>query len=468
MKNRLLLIISIFTFICFLLLALIVIEAKILSGVRSYVRGEGLYAKGQKDAIISLVKFVRSKDVKDFQLYEEKIQIPVGDRIAREALQKDIPDRVVAMEGFLKGENISSDIPMMINLFIYFNQLPFMKKAISIWTEGDQEILKLNECAYKLKSAVLNGDDKKANEYLDEIDILNNKLANLELDFSLTIGDGANLVTQILLISSFCFSSLVFFVVFFYIKNIVSVVVKIENDLKEKQIELKNEVDTKDRFFSIIAHDLNNPFNLLLGMTEIMLTDAERFTKQEIVDLAKKVYDHAYRVFCLQKDLLEWSRTQFQKGEVIKQKVSLRELTKSTVRIFESLCSHKEIALLNESEDYMVYIDPDMIQTVLRNLISNAIKFTPRKGEISLFTKKQEDYIQISVCDSGVGMSEDQMSKIFDLDKVSSTVGTEGERGTGLGMPLCKEMVEKNGGKIWVESSTGNGSTFHFTVLLAK
>lgn len=154
MRKKILRVIFIFSLVCLFLLGLIYIEAEILSGVRSYVRGEGMYAKGQKDAVISLIRFTNTLQDRDFEAYKNSLRIPMGDRIAREALSEDPPDRERAFKGFVQGQNKPSEIPSMINLFIYCKHIPFMEKAIKIWTEGDAHIAKLNELALKLKSDI--------------------------------------------------------------------------------------------------------------------------------------------------------------------------------------------------------------------------------------------------------------------------------------------------------------------------
>ncbi|MCB9060014.1 MAG: HAMP domain-containing histidine kinase [Halobacteriovoraceae bacterium] len=468
MKKKFLLVITILTTICILLILCLYFEAKILSGIRAYVRGEGLYSKGQKDAVIALTKYVRTKKEEDFRDFEEMISIPIGDRIAREALLEDEPNKALAYKGFLQAQNSKEDIPTMINLFVYFQKLPFIANAIQIWTEGDKKIKQLHEAGNNLKNAVQKNEQILIDKYMLEINVLNSKLAALELDFSLTLSEGANGISQSMIRLSYFFFFMVFILVFFYIKNIVKSVDRLEKYLKDKQLKLKNEVEIKNRFFSIIAHDLNSPYNQLMGLTEVMTSEADEFSKEEIVELAKNVYESASRVFNLQNDLLKWSRTQFEKGEVSRKKITTTELFKDSIHIYKTIAEDKNISLLNHIQEELVLVDPDMIQTVLRNLISNAIKFTPKEGKIVLSSELKGNHVEIKVTDSGVGISKKQQEDLFRPDKLSSNFGTNGERGTGIGLILCKEMLQKNDGDINVESNEGNGTQVIFTIPLCK
>ncbi len=464
MKTKLFKIIILFSLTCLFLLTLLFLEAKVFTGLRSYVRGEGLYAKGQKDAVLALERYARTKKDEDFREYEEMIAIPIGDRKAREALQSSDPNLNNATVGFLLGGNLISDIPLMIDMFIYFNKLPFFKKAISIWERGDQAIIELDGYAYKLKEAVLNDEKKLVQDYLSKIDILNKELALLELDFSITISEGATLVTNVFLYTSLIFSLFIFIVLFLKIRYFVNRIVQIEEDLKINQEQLKKEIETKNRFFSILAHDLNNPFNQILGLTEMMAEDAENFTSEEISKTAKQVFDAASKTFNLQQNLLSWSEVQFKNGESKREETSLKEITDETFEVYEMIAENKGVQLVNKIENCTVYADPNMVQLIIRNLVSNAIKFTPEGGKVEVTSITKENLIQVTVSDNGVGMPPEKIKTLFNISTSVSEKGTGGEKGTGLGIGLCHDMIIKNNGNMWVESIEGIGTKVHFTL----
>ena len=228
--------------------------------------------------------------------------------------------------------------------------------------------------------------------------------------------------------------------------------------------QLKYESEVKDKFFSIISHDLISPFSSLLLGTQMMSEKADRYSKDELIDLAKKVHVTGGKVFDLLRNLLDWSRLQIEGVSLEPENVSLHEFASSNIVILNPLAEEKSIRIENDVKTGMAFADPNMVDTVLRNLISNAIKFTPAGGKIRISANELDDQVQVTVSDTGVGIAKGRIDAVFGLDQNASTMGTGGERGTGLGLALCKEMVERNGGKLWIESVEGEGSEFHFTL----
>lgn len=238
-----------------------------------------------------------------------------------------------------------------------------------------------------------------------------------------------------------------------------------ENDLHEHMQKLEEVNKTKDRFFSIIAHDLKNPFNSLLGITENLYQNLEDFTTEELKEYLSLLLHSSQQGYNLLENLLHWSRSQTGTLKVNAKIINLNELIDSVINLLKNNSSEKEIAVRNNVEfNILAFADENMIKTVIRNLLSNAIKFTPNTGEININAEKKDREILVSVIDNGVGMSEEVKNNLFKLDVFNSTPGTNQETGTGLGVILCKEFVEKNKGKIWVESEPNFGTVFHFTI----
>ena len=234
-----------------------------------------------------------------------------------------------------------------------------------------------------------------------------------------------------------------------------------EANLSER---LRYEVEVKNRFFSIISHDLKGPFTSLLGMTKMMSQMSEHFTKDKLVSYAANVNDAGERIFTLLHNLLEWSRLQMEGAKLEPVTLALDEMIQECVDLLKPIALDKDITLNNTVYKQAAYADQDMVRTIIRNLIANALKFTPSGGKIEVFLCEEGDEVQVTVADSGVGISADVIDGIFAIDQKTSTIGTAGEKGTGLGLPLCKDMLERNGGRIWVESTEGEGSKFHFTL----
>jgi len=222
----------------------------------------------------------------------------------------------------------------------------------------------------------------------------------------------------------------------------------------------------KDKFFSIIAHDLRSSFSGFLGLTEIMVEDLPGLTMEEILDLSLSMKNSAANLFKLLENLLEWARMRQGLIPFDPKLIPLLPLVDDSARTIHESAKCKNIEIVyNIPESAVVFADKNTLQTVIRNLVSNAVKFTPQGGKININCKViPEKEVEISIKDSGIGMSCTMVENLFRLDVKTNRLGTDGEPSTGLGLMLCKEFVEKHGGKIRVESEVGNGSTFYFTI----
>ena len=239
--------------------------------------------------------------------------------------------------------------------------------------------------------------------------------------------------------------------------------------LVESEKKLDSMIRTKDKFFSIIAHDLINPFQPLLGLSELLVTDIDRLSNEEIKKYAGLIKESAIRSFNLLSNLLKWTQSQTGRLSYNPEDIYLSAVVDEIISFYRENARIKKIHLLNHvDKDLIVYADRDLLSSILRNLISNAIKFTGHNGFVKMEAKRTNGYIRVSVEDNGVGISEDKLEKIFDLESATSTKGTENEEGSGLGLILCREFVEKSGGEIWVQSKPGKGSTFFFTIPVSE
>ena len=236
-------------------------------------------------------------------------------------------------------------------------------------------------------------------------------------------------------------------------------------ELKTTTKKLEELNATKDKFFSIIAHDLKSPFNSILGFSNLLLEDYDECDDIEIERYLKMIDTSAKQAYKLLDNLLNWARVQT-KGFIFNPKEqSLNKILIEVTKLNENNAEMKNIKLsYSLPKDINIYADYDMIEIILRNLISNAIKFTPKNGEVKINAEQVNDNVIISVSDTGVGMEQEKLEKIFDISEKNSTAGTENETGTGLGLILCKEFIEKHNGKIWIESEIGKGSKFIFSI----
>jgi len=238
-----------------------------------------------------------------------------------------------------------------------------------------------------------------------------------------------------------------------------------ENQLQKYAHDLQILNDDKDRFLSILAHDLKNPFGPLLGFLELLKNNIHTYDINKIETFVTNIDITANRIYNLLDELLVWASVQSGKIPFEPQKLHFHGVCKDTIQHLQSVADNKNIKLLflPGYENY-VLADHSMLKTVLRNLISNAIKFTPTYGKVTITTEIDQNMTVIIISDNGIGIEPDLLTKLFDITKIISTQGTAKEIGTGLGLLICKDFVENHGGKIWVESEVGKGSSFKFTL----
>ena len=256
------------------------------------------------------------------------------------------------------------------------------------------------------------------------------------------------------------------------IKGMVGITTDITNQKRaEEEIikangELKRINSVKDKFFSIIAHDLKSPFQGLVGMTGMMAEDIYSFTQAELSEFSVKMHKNVKNLLKLLTNLLDWAR--MQQGTINYDPVNLilSKIVSQNINLINKSIEQKNIEIISDiPNNKKVYADEEMLNSILGNLLSNAVKFTSKGGKIKVTSKETANkMIEIAVQDTGVGMSKSLLDKLFKMEEHVGRKGTEGEESTGLGLLLCKEFVEKNGGKIWVETKENEGSTFYFTL----
>ncbi|HWS00715.1 MAG TPA: two-component regulator propeller domain-containing protein [Prolixibacteraceae bacterium] len=234
-----------------------------------------------------------------------------------------------------------------------------------------------------------------------------------------------------------------------------------------KNQELKELNATKDKFFSIIGHDLGNQFNIIIGFSEVLVSDFKKLDPRKMEYHLTNIYNASRLAHELLENLLTWAKLQTKAIQYNPQLFDVHARIMESIDCLEGASARKNIRMkVSAKEKVLVYGDVNMFSTVVRNLVANAIKFTHDKGQIGIYLRKMENFCEIEVRDNGVGIPEENIQKIFRIDSNHSTLGTNGEKGTGLGLVLCKEFIEKHNGKIWVESEVGKGSRFHFTLPL--
>jgi signal transduction histidine kinase len=238
-----------------------------------------------------------------------------------------------------------------------------------------------------------------------------------------------------------------------------------QQQIQEQNQRLQELIGTKDKFFSIIAHDLKNPLSSFQSFVNLVSRNPDQWQPGEIQRLMGSLRENVDSLTALLDNLLTWARIEQGRLQLFPQKFDFEALALRNVELFRHMAAYKEISLAHTiSRDTFVYADLNTVDTVVRNLVSNAVKFTTPGGSVALSAEQEADTIIIAVTDTGIGMSQDVLESIFRIDVQHHHVGTANEKGTGLGLVLCKEFVEKNGGELWAESHEGSGSVFRFTL----
>ena len=236
---------------------------------------------------------------------------------------------------------------------------------------------------------------------------------------------------------------------------------------KKNQDDLKDLYSTRNKFFSIISHDLRSPFNAILGFSDILAEEWDELSDSERRNFLHNIRNTAHVTFDLLERLLEWSRIQTGKMKFSPVRLELDKLIAETLKLLTPTADRKLIRLILEvSQEKYVWADKDAVLLVLRNLVSNAIKFTLHGGNIRVSTLQVKEQVVVTVSDTGVGISPENVKKLFKFEEQLKTEGTDHEKGTGLGLVLCREIVEKSGGRVWADSTEGEGSRFSFTLPL--
>jgi len=238
-----------------------------------------------------------------------------------------------------------------------------------------------------------------------------------------------------------------------------------ESKLQKYTEELQDLNHTKDKFFSIIAHDLKNPFHGLINLSRMLLQDYMILTEDEKISFIKSIEDLSNNTYKLLENLLDWSRVQTGRMPLNIETFNLLSELYPTITILRQSAANKNITFnYTIEQSAVIRADKNMLSTIVRNIVTNAVKFTQQGGKISLNVKYLDDRIEFAVSDTGIGIDKEDLSNLFRIDKNIKTLGTAKEKGTGIGLLLCKELVEKHNGEIWAESETGKGTTFYFTI----
>ena len=408
--------------------------------------------------------------------------------------EKALANHVVALEirRVLQDQHALAESYNNIGV-LYFQQKNFQRAAANLQLglaaaqESNDQHQLLRSYEYLSGCFEAAGNYKKALEYKNEFIAISDLIKGDENEHSLLETQNkykieqldnerkrkdAELVSQkrfrnfLFILVALCVIIVVLVGYMYIIKQRSNKKLKVAHDqLNSQNLELQELNATKDKFFSIISHDLKGPLNSLTSFSSLLINHTDSLSKEEIKMFASDFDKSLKNLFALLENLLEWSRSQTGNIEFVPESFDLAVMLEENKELLKAQAQNKNITLMNESpEKVLINAHKNSVNTVVRNLISNAIKFTPEGGKITLKTFRQNGVVVTSIADTGVGMSQNVIDRLFRIDSKHSTKGTANEKGTGLGLILCKEFVEKNGGKIWVSSKEGEGSVFYFSL----
>jgi signal transduction histidine kinase len=373
----------------------------------------------------------------------EKIQQNVNTKLLVQS-----PDERTGMNQDLSGRYLSSELPA-----------PNVKGSVN-----NQKLIQMT---YELKQSELNLI-RLNNRLIGEISKLINEvkgnIRSIEIkrndSFLSSVRNSTNFLQNILIVLMILACILALYILILAYKN-----ARFQKSIVDLNKKVTKDSIEKDKFFSIIGHDLMNPFNALLGFNEILIEAIRKDDKEESVEYSEIIRQSSRRILDLLQNLLVWSRMQNGTMKYVPTEVKIDELVSDTMIIMVPIAKNKEIRIDWMIESNLVAtLDYNMISSVLQNLITNAIKFTQKGGQIIVKSFIDTNHLNFIVSDTGIGISEKHMDDLFRLDKSTSSRGTNDEVGTGLGLIISKEFIEKHNGKIWVESVLGEGSSFCFSI----
>jgi signal transduction histidine kinase len=489
---RHLLVASPFVAVAIVLVAMAIFFMDVLSAARAFVGGESLWTKGQKQAVQHLERYAQTGAESAWRAYEQAIAVPLGDRVAREELEKPSPDFAVARRGFIDGANHEDDIGGMIRLFRWFRRVSFIDHAIRTWAEGDELIAKLIATADELRRAVQAGAgaDTVA-PLLQRIEDLDRRLTPLELRFSATLGEGSRRTLHLLTAVMIGMALLLTMLGALVARRVAQRAARIEERLRvseeglreaNEQLEQRVAVRTrelreanerlmeldrmKSQFLATMSHELRTPLNSILGFTSLMREGMAGPLTQEQQRQLGFVHASGEHLLALINDLLDLSRIESGRMDVALAPFDFAGVAAEVGQHLKPLVEQKGLKLeIHVPHKLPMVGDRRKCYQVLLNLTNNAVKFTER-GVVRIEAAPQGGRLAASVVDTGIGIRPEQLRLLFEAFRQLDGTPRRLYEGTGLGLHLSRKLLDLMAGDIHVESEFRAGSRFSFTVPL--
>ncbi len=436
---------------------------KVMSSIRSYVGGEGLWSKAQKSAISSLVKYSTTKEESDYQDYLKHLQVPLGDKQARQELDKKHPNLEIARDGFIKGGNNSQDVNDLIFLYRRFRWVSYMDTAIQDWTEGDKEIEELIKTGNNIRTLVIDSKKVKSpasersdkiNSLIDDVYNLDKKLTILENHFSSTLGEGSRKMREILFLITFFLSFVLGSIVLFISVFIGRIIIQVDN--------MKNE------FITITSHELQTPMAAIKGYLSMILTEkygAVTDTMRTPLMTIKKATD---RLIALVQDILNVSLIETNQLRITLQQIYVKSIVDEVIDNLQPIIFEKNTNVNNKIDPrIIVQADQQKLSQIFINLIGNSLKFTDN-GMINIISDEKSDSVIITISDTGQSIDKNDQKKLFGKFQQISSQSSGRPSGTGLGLYISRKYAQAMGGELWFVDSTVDNKNTSFSLSIPK
>lgn len=445
------------------------LSMKVVSGLRAYVGGEGLWSKAQKAAYSNLIDYTVSLDEAEYDNFLELLKVPLGDKQARLELEKSNPDLEKARQGFLQGGNHPADINDMIFLFRRFRHASYMDKAIQIWAQGDQKIAQIMDVGQQMHTIALmpvdenNPDVVKARSaklavLKTQVTALDRETTVLERNFSATLGEGSRSIKNVLLLLTVLLTLVLGGFALFVSVLIRRIFVHVDR--------------AKSEFMSLASHQLRSPLTVVKWQASRLLEEINK--KSEAADMVavkkygESIYLNNQRMIDLVNNILNVSSIDLGTLSIQPQPTSFTEITDKILKEFEPEINLKSLKVTKTYPPKLpkINIDPGLVRIAIQNLLANAIKYTAQNGNIAIQVETTPSDLIFSVKDDGCGISEQDQGKIFDKFFRTNLARKIDPNGNGLGMYIVKAVIQETKGKIWFNSKVNEGTTFYIQLPL--